>query len=185
MEAQLLDPRNNLAEFGIGKLAGNRWRNYRIHLIFPVLLAFLDDINYIQDKRFIRNGTKRTLINTSAAGYAFFIINGRGLILVHRDGLYLAGTNTGSFKILDRAVGADLCALPAFYAFAFIDMRLLLMIKGNGSSFADILASMRKAAPAGLGYFIAAHRALIAGNIDHFDDIRVVFISAHRNFNPL
>ena len=47
----------------------------------------------------------------------------------------------------------------------------MIVVKGNGTAFADILASVSKAASAGLGDLIAAHGAFIAGNIDNLNNI--------------
>ena len=63
-------------------------------------------------------------------------------------------------------------------------MRHMIVVKSDGSKTTYILTPVGKTSSAGTGDFISAHRALVAGNIDHLDHIRVVLVAAHGNLDP-
>ena len=118
VEAELLNAGDNLPKLCVAELAGNRRRDYGVQLIFRIVLALLDELDYFQDKRFIVDCAERALIGTSAAGNTFVVIDFRGSCLfVHADCLDLAGTLTRALVVCNRAVWADLRALSAFDAF--------------------------------------------------------------------
>ncbi len=63
-------------------------------------------------------------------------------------------------------------------------MRPLLRVQGNGILLAHFHAPVRKAAAAGVGNFIAADRAFIAGYFYNLYYIWVALIPTHGEFNP-
>ena len=64
-------------------------------------------------------------------------------------------------------------------------MRDVIMVKSYCAKATHVLATVGKTAPARVGDFIAAHRAFVARDVDNFDDVRVVFVAAHRHFDAL
>lgn len=58
-------------------------------------------------------------------------------------------------------------------------MGLLVLIKGDGPAFANILAPVGKAPAAGVCNVVSAYRAFVAGNVDNLYDVWVLFIAAH------
>ena len=180
MKAERLDTRYYLTELCISELTGNGGCNNGVNLF----LVF-KHLNSIQNKGFIGNRAERALVNAGAAGNALTVINTRRLSLGHGNRADLAGFNAGTLEVHNRAVGADLRALTALNALGFINVRLLLAVKGYGSPAANVLTAVRKTTAARLGHFVTAHRALIAGYLNNFDNIGIFSIPAHCNFNPL
>lgn len=64
-------------------------------------------------------------------------------------------------------------------------MRHMLAVKRDCAELAHVLATMHKTASACARDFIAAHRTLVASNIDDFDDVGVILVSAHGKFDAL
>ena len=74
----------------------------------------------------------------------------RGLVLVHGDGLDLAGVLAGALAVDDGAVGADLGALAALHALCLVDVRYVMRVEGDRAPAADVLAAVRETAAAGV-----------------------------------
>ena len=113
MEAKHLQAGYRLSKLCIDELAGNRGRNYCVHLIFLVALAVLYDINGVKYERLVRNCTKGTLVNTSAAGRAFIVVDRRRIIVIDGYCFYLTSVLTGTLMVYDSGERADLCTLTA------------------------------------------------------------------------
>ena len=64
-------------------------------------------------------------------------------------------------------------------------MSHVLSVEADGAPAAYILAAVSQTAAAGVGDFIAAYRALVAGNIDDLDHIGVGTVAAHRQTDAL
>ena len=64
-------------------------------------------------------------------------------------------------------------------------MRSLVLVERDGAAAAHVLAAVRKAAAARLGDDMAADRALVAGDLDDFDDIRIMLVAAHCELDAL
>ena len=62
-------------------------------------------------------------------------------------------------------------------------MRDVLTVKGKRAEFTHVFATVSKTASASGGNFVAAHRALVASDIDDFDDVRIIGISSHSEFD--
>ena len=48
----------------------------------------------------------------------------------------------------------------------------MIAVKGERAETADVLAAVRKAAAAGIGDLVAAHGALVAGDVDNLNGVR-------------
>ena len=92
----------------------------------------------------------------------------RCLLLVHRDCLDLAGILAGTLTADDRSIGADLCASSALLTLGLVNMSYVLMIKGDGTKFTYVLATVCKTATAGIGNLITADGAFVTSNFDIF-----------------
>ena len=57
------------------------------------------------------------------------------------------------------------------------------MIKGYGTEFADVLATVCKTAAASVRDFVTAYGAFVASDVDNLDDVGVLFVSADRELN--
>ena len=64
-------------------------------------------------------------------------------------------------------------------------MRDVLSVKRDCTEFAGVFATVCKTAAASLCDFVSAHRALVASNVDDFDDVGIFLISAHCKFDAL
>ena len=62
-------------------------------------------------------------------------------------------------------------------------MRHVIFVEGDRAESADVLATVRKATAAGVSDFVAAHRTFVAGDIDNFYDVGVLFVAAHSEFH--
>jgi hypothetical protein len=77
----------------------------------------------------------------------------------------------------NRAEGTGFRAKTAVHAFRFIDLGPEMAIKRDRLHVASPLAAMGQTPPAGIGDFHPADRALIASWLNHFEDVRIVFIA--------
>ena len=184
VKAQLLDPGDHLPDLCIGKLAGDRRCDHGVNLILLILVAFLQDLNGVQDKGFIHNGAEGALIHAGAAGDALVIVDLRRLILIHGDSAYLAASLAGANLLLNGAVRTDLCTASAGHALGVIDGGTAIH-KRNRSSGTGILTPMGKTAPAGFADRNAVDGTLVAGNVDDLDDVGVIGIPTHSHVDPL
>ena len=183
IKAQLLEPGDHLPQPGIGELAGDGGCNHGVDMVFAVVLAFFDHVDDIEDVGFIGDGAEGTLIDARPAGDAGIVIDGRRLVLVHGDGLYLAGVFTGALAVHNGGIGADTGAGAAVHALGFIDVRNVVM-EGDGALGTDVLAAAGQTPAAGIGHLVAAHGAFVAGDIDDLDDVGVLLIAAHGHPYP-
>ena len=102
---------------------------------------------------------------------------------IDRNSFDFTGVLAGAFPIHNSAVRAHLGALAAFHTFGFVDMRLMFIVKGNRTAFANVLTPVSQAAPAGISDLVAHSRAVITGDVDFIetafytqgyeDDIRI------------
>ena len=99
--------------------------------------------------------------------------------------LDLAGVLAGTLTADDSGVGADLCTGTAFLALSLVDVSDMMLVERDGAEAADVLAAVCKAAAAGVGDFVSAHRALVAGDLDDLDDVGVILVSAHSELYSL
>jgi len=185
IKAQSLDSADHLPQLRIGKLAGNGGRHHRIQLILRIILAAANQVDHLEQIGFIHNRAKRALIDAGAAGDALAVIDMGKLLFILSNRPNFAGRFARAFAVGNGAIGADARAFSAVDAFFFIDMRLLVLIKGDRAHGADVFTAVRNAAAAGIRHFIAAHRAFIAGNIQNFYDVRVFLISPKRHSDAL
>jgi hypothetical protein len=122
------------------------------------------------------------LIDAGAALDALFIIDTGGILLIDRNSFDFTGVLAGAFPIHNSAVRAHLGALAAFHTFCFVDMRLMFIVKGNRTAFANVLKPVSQAAPAGIGDLVAYGGAVITGNINYLNNVSAVS-TAHRQFD--
>lgn len=73
-KAQFLDAGDDLAQLRVCKLAGNGGSHHCVKLISFILLAFLNQLNHVQNKGFIHDGAKGALVNACAAGNALVVV---------------------------------------------------------------------------------------------------------------
>ena len=81
------------------------------------------------------------------------------------------------------AVRANLTACAALLALGFVDVRHVVLVKRDCAEFAHVLATVSQATAASVGYFVAAHRALVARNVDYLYHIGVGLVAAHGNLD--
>ena len=97
----------------------------------------------------------------------------------------LAGVFARTLLVDNGAVGAHFGALAALYTLGFVNVGVKVLVKGDGAYPASVLTAVGNAATAGVADIVAGHGALVAGNVDHFNDIGVVFIAAHGQLDAL
>ena len=182
METEFFKTRYDLTEFCVRELARNRRSNYREHFISRVAVTVFEYFYSVGNERFIRNRAERALINARAAGYALFVIYLRLFIRSHRNSLYFAGEFARAFVVSYRAVRAYLGACAAFFTLGFVDMRNVVVIELNRAETAGVLATVRKTAAARAGNLVSAYGTFVAGDVDDFYNILIVFVAAHGKF---
>ena len=185
IEAQFLQTRNHLSKLCVAKLTGYGRRNDSVHLVVLVAVAILDIVNGVQNVRLVHNGAERTLIYASAALNTLLVVNFRRVVLFNGNCLHLTSDLARAFSINNRCVRAYLRASAALNTFRLVDMRNVVSIKGDSATLTYVLATVRQTATAGSGYFIAACRTFVAGNVNHLDNVVVVLVTTHGNFNTL
>ena len=99
--------------------------------------------------------------------------------------LYLAGVLAGTLAADYRAKGTDLCARAALSALGLIDMRNVIVIKGNRSEFAHVITTVGKAAAAGAGYLMATNGTLVTSNFYYLYNIGIGFVATNCKLYPL
>ena len=182
MEAEHLHAGDNLTELGIGKLAGNRRCNQCVDLIF---IAVLEKVDHIQYEGLVRDRTERTLIHTCTALNALVVVDFRRLLFIHGNCFDLACILARSCAIDNGGIRADLCTGTAFHTLGFINHSNMIFVKRDCTALTDVLTAMCKTASAGVGDFITADRTFITGNVDHFNDIGIILITAHGKLDTL
>ena len=123
------------------------------------------------------------MIYACAALYTLGIVDFCRAVFVHGDSLDLASHFAGTFMVGDCAVRANFCACATLFALGLVDMRHMLTVKRDCAELAHVFAAMHKTASACARDFIAAHRTLVASNINDFDDVGIVLVSAHCKFD--
>ena len=83
----------------------------------------------------------------------------------------LQAFSQGRFWLTMGAVGAHFGALAALYTLGFVNVGMEVLVKGDGAYPASVLTAVGNAATASVTDIVAGHGALVAGNVDHFDDI--------------
>lgn len=116
VETELFKSRNDLTEFRIGELAGNRGSNHCVKFVLGVVFALFDEVDYVKDIRLVRNRAPRTLIYACAALYALGIVDFRRAVFVHGDSLDLASHFAGTLMVGDCAVRTNFRACAALFA---------------------------------------------------------------------
>jgi len=84
----------------------------------------------------------------------------------------------------NRAVWASLSTLAALDALFLVDDRFFVHDRDSASR-ADVLTAVNDTAPARGSDENAVDRAFVASDIDDFDDVRVSFVAAEREFDTL
>ena len=169
IEAQFLDTCKNLFHFYITELAGNSRRNGCIHMIFCIIDRISDQIQYIHDKGFIHDGTKRTLADTGTTGNAFIMVDHRFSVFVHLNCTYRAGTHAGTHYFTDGTKRTVLFAFTAFDTQFLIDVSSVVH-NGNRTSGAVFLTLMTQTATTGVTDYKSVQRTFITGRIQYIDD---------------
>ena len=185
VEAQLLHAGDGLADLGVAELTGEGRGHNGIHLVILVALALPDHVDHVHDEGLVLNGAKGALVDARAALDALLIVDGGRTLGADVDGLDLAGVLAGALAVDDRAEGADLRALAALHALGLVDMGHMVVVEGDGLALAHVLAAVGQAATAGARHLIARSRALIAGDVDHLDDVGVLLVAAHGQLHAL
>ena len=152
-------------------------------MVFAIFLALFDHVDDIEDIGFIGNSAEGALVHARPAGNAGIVINGCRLIFVHGDRLDFTGVFTGALAIHNGGIGANPRAGTAIHAFCFINVRHMVM-EADGALGTDVLTAACQTPSAGVGDLIAAHGALITGNINDLNDIGVLLIAAHCHAHP-
>ena len=108
-------------------------------MVFLIVPALFYHINDIEDIGFIGDGAKGALIDAGTAGNAGIVINSSGLILIHGDGLDLAGVLAGTLAVYNGGIRADPGTGTAVHTLGLIDVRHMV-VECDGSLGAGILA---------------------------------------------
>ncbi len=180
VEAELLDACNDLTEFRIRELAGDRGSDNGIDLVLGVLFALQDHVDDVEHIGFIHDGTEGALVYTSAAGDALVVVD-LCICLVGMlcDGADLTSTLAGTLEVLDRAVRTYLGTKTAVDTFGFVDVGNMVFIKGDGALLTYVFATVSKSAAANIGHLIAADGTFITRHGNDFDDIGIGAVAAH------
>ena len=125
------------------------------------------------------------IVSCFTAGDTLLIVDGSGPILIHGDCLDLAGILAGTPTADNGCVGADSGTGSALLTLGLVDVRHMILVKGDGSEPTGILASVCQTATAGVGNFITTHRAFIASRLDYLDHVRIAGISAHSELHAI
>ena len=146
-------------------------------------MTAFEHIYDVENERFVHYRAERAGVNARAAGDALVVVDASLFFVAHLYGFNFASRFARAFVVKNRAVRADFRACAAFFAFCFVDMRHVIFVEGDRAESADVLATVRKATAAGVSDFVTAHRTFVAGDIDNFYDVRVLFVAAHREFH--
>ena len=141
-------------------------------------------MNHIYNTGHIHCGAKGALIHTRAAGHTLFIIDLRFSFFRHTDGVKFTGPLAGAFKVGNGGIWANCRAPSAFHAFTLVNMRHLFIIKINRSRLTCVRAPMGNTSPTEIRNRMPCFRTFITGDINNLNDIRIIFISTQRDFNP-
>ena len=179
-EAESLDGRDDLAGLCIGELADDRRGDYRVNAV-----AVLEHLYRVENEGLIRQCAERALVNTRAAGDALAVVDLDGAVLVHGYRADLAGVLAGALAVVYSGVWADGGALAAVDALALVNVRVVELIVRYRAARAGVLAAVRDAAAAGLRHGVAPGRAVVAGDVERFNDVRVVPVPARGELDAL
>ena len=100
------------------------------------------------------------------------------------DGVDVAGALARPHALNDCVIGAGVEALSAFHTFGLVDHGAVVH-NADRALRADVHALVGDAAAAGFGDAHALDRALVAGDLDNFDDIRIMLVAAHCELDAL
>ena len=173
IEAKLLYSRHDLPQLRVGELARYRRSDDRINMLF-----FLQKLYRIENEGLIRQRAERAAIHARAAGDALFVVDGCGLVLAHRDRLYLAG-------VLAGALTADYSGVGAVDAAFLVDMGMMMLIMRYRAFGTCILTAMCDTSAAVVGDNISARRAVVTGNVERLDNVRIFSVAAGRKLDAL
>ena len=184
VEAEFADTRYDLFDLRILELTDDGRRDDRVNVVFFALFRLFEDVDALHDHGFVDDGAERALVYARAAGDALVVVDDRLFVFADGDRLDLAGRYARALLMQDRPVRARLRAFAALDALGFIYHRLVVDDL-NGIARADFLAAVHDAAAAGGSYEDAADGAFVAGDVDDFHDVGVVFVAAEREFDAL
>lgn len=125
------------------------------------------------------------MIHARAAFYALGVVDLCRIVFVNADSLHFAGNLARTFLIDDCAVRANLCARTALFALGFVNVRNVLCVERDCAELAHVFASVRKTTAACARHFVSAHRALVASDVDHFDCVGILLVTAHCELDAL
>lgn len=182
VETEFADTRDDLLYFGVFELADDRGRDDRVHVVFSVVFGFFQNVDGLHDHGFIDDGAEGALIDARAAGNALVVVDARLFVFVHVDRLDLARSDARPLLRDDGAVRARLRAFPAFDALALVDDRLSVDDL-NGVLRASLLTAVYDTAAAGRRDEHAPDGTFVAGDVDDFHHVGIVFIAAERQFD--
>ena len=183
VESEFFKPRNDLTEFCVGELAGNRGRDDGVKFVLRVVFALFHEVDYVENIGFVGNCAPGTLIYARAAFNALGIVDSCRAVLAHTDCLDFASHFARAFVVGDCAVRTNLCARAAFFTFCFVDVCDVLAVESKRAEFANVFATVSKTASASGGDFVAAHRTFVASDVDNLDYVGIVLVAAHSEFD--
>ena len=188
VEAQLLQTRNDLAQLGVGELAGDGGSHHGVNTAISTEIvagAILQDINGVQHEGLVRNRAKGAQVHASAALDALGIVDLGGLLLVHGDSLDLTSILAGTLAVDDSRKGADLGAGAALLALGLVDVGHVITVKGQRTELAHVLATVSQTTAASVGDLVAAYGTFVAGDVDDLNDVGIFLVSTHGQLNAL
>jgi len=185
METELFKSCYNLPELSVTELRGNGRSDNGKYLVFRVIFALFDYVYRVYDKRFIGNRAERTLIYASSARNAFVVIYASFFFRTHGYRSHFAGKLAGAFVVPYRVIRAYLGTCAALLTFRFVDMRDVVFVESNRAEAASVVTTVRKTTSACVCNLVTVDGAFVAGDVDNFNNILVVRVAAHSEFNSL
>ena len=184
MKPEFMYARDHLFDLRVLELRNDGGSDDRVDVEIFVPVRLFENVDHFHDHGLIHDRAEGALIDARAAGNAFIVVDDGLFVLSHGDRLHFARIDARALLVYDRPVRAGLGAFAAFDALAFIHDRLVVDDL-DGVFRADLLTAVHDAAAAGGRDEYAADRALVAGDIDHLDDVRIVLVPAQRKFDAL
>ena len=184
METELFDAGHDLFDTSVLELADDRGRDERVNLVLGVVFGLFEYVDGVEHERLVGNRAERALIDARAASDALVVVDAGFFVFVHGKRAHFAADYARTVLFDNRTVGTSLSTFAALDALLFIDDRFLVHDRDRAAR-ANVLTTMNDTSAACGSNENSVDRALVAGNVDDFDDVRVRFISAERKFDTL
>ena len=149
------------------------------------MLFFLQKLYRIENEGLIRQRAERAAIHARAAGDALGVVDLDRPVLVHGYRADLAGVLTRAAAVQNGRIGACFCTLAAVDAAFLVDMGMMMLIMRYRAFGTCILTAMCDTSAAVVGDNISARRAVVTGNVERLDNVRIFSVAAGRKLDAL